>query len=208
MNVFRLAIGLMALTVASSSLNIEAHNSDKYTNIPFVVAAACTGGSATVNYVNQNGALGVRVTNGYVEASDSFGGWEVYTSFPGVGSGNSSPSATTTAPAGTYSFNISGLQGSGNQLGCDTTDSGNNHNFVMISITNGPVSVTAPPPHVGNSISAISFWAMNTTTGVVAPYFVTNFKVNNAALLIDTTHTDINSDATSFTWCNQVGFCE
>lgn len=55
----------MALTaLAVLTPNVLAHNGDKYTNTPFVVAASCTPGPGTANYVSQNGTLGILVTNG------------------------------------------------------------------------------------------------------------------------------------------------
>ena len=139
-----LSIGLAALTaLAISSPNVSARNPARYTNVPFVVGGTCSDGNAAINYVSKNGVFSLQITN--ADSTSGYGGWEVFTSSPGVNPGNITPSATTSAPLGTYSFTISGLPPSGNFIVVDTVDTLGGQNYSSaIPIANGFNSVTAP----------------------------------------------------------------
>lgn len=203
------SIGFVALTALSlSAASVSAHNSVKYTNVPFVVAGLCTTGgdvalSSSVNYISQNGKLVLQVNSANQDAPGSgYAGWEVFTSFPGVNPGNITPSPTTTAPSGTYSFTLSGLPSSGNTLVVVSLDALGNTEQTEGPVSNGPVSVVAPAADdVGSPIVSVVFWIFNSSGALTSPYTVSNFTVNNQPLLIDTSHQDMNNSA-GFSWCN------
>ena len=199
-----LSVGLVALTALSlSASNVSAHNPIKYTGIPFVVAGNCPGETSTINYVSNKGTFGVQITN--ADSSTGYAGWEVFTSFPGVNPGNTIPSASTSAPLGTYTFTISGLPSGSNFIVTDTVDTSAGENYSSaIPISNGRVSVTPLPPSSLLPVAVVNFSFDNdtSTNPIVNPITVSNFFVNNTPIGFDTTHTDTNPSVSgSFGWC-------
>lgn len=196
--------GLAALsTLAVVSPGVSARNPARLTSVPFVVAAVCTDteqvGTATFASSNGKFILTLNATN--TGMGLSYAGWEVFTSFPGVNPGNITPSAVTSAPAGTYSFTVSGMPSSGNYVYVSSVDADGNSNASYFPISNGTVSVTAPPvSDMGSALVSVDFWIAR-GGGFTSPVTVSNFTVNNSPLLIDTTHTDANPFDSGFSWC-------
>jgi hypothetical protein len=179
-------------------------------NGPNVVAALCsdqTGNSA--KFVSKKGKFVLVLTGDNKQFGEStFSGWEVFTSHPGVNPGNISPSTTTTAPAGTYSFTVSGLPSSGSfGVEVNTVDALGNHGFSDTTISNGKVTVVAPAdPDSGSPIVAVYFWIFirELSAPPLPTLTVSNFMLNGKPLGIDTTHKDDNPETKdSFFWCER-----
>ena len=171
-------------------------------NGPFVVPALCTGDSSTVTVIRVNRKPGLLIRG---DQHTNYAGWEVFTSHPGTKPGTITPSATTTAPAGTYSFTLSGLGSTPHVSGeIDSVDSLAHFTRVTLSnVTDGPISVTAPAVPGGTSLVAVTFWfGVHGEPLPVGTYTVTDFKVNGKAIGIDTTHTDNAALSNLFTWCD------
>jgi hypothetical protein len=174
-----------------------------------VVSGVCTQTSsqATVNYISKNGQLSlvINAQNASSASSNSFGGWEVYNSTPGMNPGNTAPTSTTFGPPGTYGFTVSGLPSSGASVTVSVLDQSRDVTAASFSITNGQVTCSPPAvSDVGQSAVAVYF-TISTPNGFTTPVTVSNFTLNGAPLLIDTSHFDANI-GTQYTWCNGFEF--
>ncbi|CAN5460228.1 hypothetical protein BH10CYA1_BH10CYA1_27630 [soil metagenome] len=177
-------------------------------NIPYVVGAFCgSHGEPSVRVINQGGhhALQVNADN-QSSGGQSFAGWEVFSSHPGVIPGFIFPNPTTRATPGTYAFTVSGLPKTGNTLLAVSIDSLGNSNSSSISVSNGPVSIVAPPvPDSGSPLCAVYFWIYTDQSTPLRSYTLSNFTVNNDALGIDATHVDDDTKTggpnVRYTWC-------
>jgi hypothetical protein len=172
---------------------------------PFVVAAVCSGETGnSVTYIKSG--LQVRAENIFAGSGDTFAGWEVFNSHPGVNPGNIMPTLSSVAPAGTYSFTVSGLPSNAEIQIVDVDTSGHyNENVVDggAPVSNGLVSLVAPAPKdSGETLCAVYFWIFTPTgSSPLGTYTVKNFKLDGKAMGIDTTHQDSNGN-TDFAWCN------
>lgn len=183
--------GLLALTALAISMpNGTSHNLSKYTGIPFVIAGACEQGSA--KWVNRSGAFVLQLYNNYNGSNANYTGWEIYTSVPSSGT---LPSASTSAPAGTYTFTISGLP-SGGTVTCFSVDGLGNFyppGDQQVTVVNGQGSVVAPPAaDAGYPVVQVEFF-VTVPAGTNPTLFVSNFHVNGQTILPDTTVTDYSS---------------
>lgn len=185
------SVGLLALSVvAVSAPSVMAHNTLKYTNIPFVVPAFCS--SATASVVSTGGKATVQVS----APSTGFGGWEVYCSVPT--SGTLPTTATGTFSQGTltcnFTSNVTLIPTSGPTQNCGAWTYVNNAgasefavaattlsgNVMTLSCTNATFP-SAPVIAVG--------FGMSPSTGTITATF-NNFRYNNSPLLFDTTVSD------------------
>lgn len=183
-----LSVGLVALaTIAFSAPNVEAHNPAKYTNVPFVVASNCPNinSSSSVSWVSVDGTTQLQVNT--VERAVT--GFEVFCSSP---SSNSNPAtALGTIPVGTYSFNITGSTSSISNIEAYSVSSTDAHNTTAVTTTNGVATVTIPTPSSG-SLVAVQF-EVNTTSSSNVTVNLSNFRVNNSSIALDTTQTDMST---------------
>ncbi len=196
---------LFVLLIAAQSVALAANPR----NIPYVVGAYCGGpgrGNPSVRILTQHGHHALQVTaDNQSSGGESFAGWEVFSSHPGVIPGYIHPGPTTRATPGTYSFNVSGLPASGNTLLVVSIDALGNSNSTSQSISNGPVSVVAPSvPDSGSPLCAVYFWIFNNNTPLNS-YTASNFQINGHALGIDASHIDDDTKAggpaVKYTWC-------
>jgi len=179
-------------------------------NIPYVVGAYCGGqgrGTPSVRVITQNGHHALQVSaDNQSSGGESFAGWEVFSSHPGVIPGYIFPNPTTRATPGTYSFTVSGLPTTGNTLLVVSIDALGNSNSTSKTITNGSVSVVAPPvPDSGSPLCAVYFWIFTNSNQPLNSYTVNNFQINGHILGIDATHIDDDTKAggpyVKYTWC-------
>ena len=185
------ALLLVAVTVPSAG----AHNTSKYTNIPFVVAGACpsVGPASSAKIVSVNGIASLQV----VTDDAANGGGEVYCSSPSTGT---LPSTTTgTFPEGVLSFNFS-TPASGVTWGSyafysdfPTTD------VDITPVVNGnTVSISATNPTTpGAGVVSLLFYPY-AATGTTAKVTMNNFLYNRSKLLFDTTITDESAAGINF----------
>lgn len=191
MNLSRLfSLALLGLTALSTvAPSVDAHNQAKYTNIPFVLPASCSGGTA--RWINQNRALALSLTS---PTLTTYVGFQIFNSVPGSDSGSASTSSGF-VPAGTYSFAISNLPAGGVSphiyaiLGAGSAD-------VLLETTvttPGVVTFTVP----ANSY-AVEGYIYNAAYSNV---LLTNFTQNNQAILSDTTQVAYSSANNYFNFC-------
>jgi hypothetical protein len=182
-------------------------------NGPFVVGGLCpdaTGNSVEYVSVGRKFVMQLTGTNNSNGAGSGFGssvsGFEVFDSHPGVNPGNITPSATTRAPAGTYTFTVTGLPAGNNYVYVTTLDTSgiNWHDgFYQYPVSNGtPVSVVVPTvSNAGTPITVANFWIFADGSTPTGTFTVSNFMFNNKPLAIDTTHTDGIINFTPYDWC-------
>lgn len=198
------SIGLVALTaIAVSTPKVSAHNGLKYTNIPFIIAAACPVNDPAVSskLVSVNGRLSVVS----VIDDDFNSGWEIYCSTPGTGSLPSPTAPEGTIPEGTLTFNISGLPSGGSVEGSAVyTD--NPAEFVTLApvVSGSTVTVPVNNPATTPGSPVIVIQIAPVTASGTATVTSSNIRYNNSPVLFDTTATDINNvgvDGTNITFC-------
>ena len=179
------AFTLVAATAISAATPVvKAHNLVKYTGVPFVVPAQC--GTSTSKWVTQNGKTVLQVT---VNADDNVG-FQIFNSSPSSNVGT--PSAGTgIIPTGTLSFTLSGLPSGGSDIevsGVGTAADSYSSPYDFPTTTNGTFSYQIPA--MTNTVATSPVVAV---TGVFYPgvypttIYVSNFRLNNAPLLLDTT---------------------
>lgn len=196
-------IGLAALTACSLlAPTVGAHNTAKYSNVPFVVPGLC--GTATANFVPLNGALGLLET---VTSNTGLAGFEIYCSSPSTGT---LPTTTT----GTFS------QGN---FTCNYTSSvplvANTNFFGGLLVNNaGTTESTTPIPTVtSNTITLactntsfnsapviVARMGVESASGVTTTVTFSNFRYNNSPILYDMTVIDSSSatnTAGTFDFC-------
>lgn len=178
-------------TLTLSVPAVFAHNTTKYTNIPFVVAGGCLpldGCSTQILPINGTAVLHV-VNNGISNV-----GGEIYCSVPSTGT--LPAQATGTFPGGTLTFTTSLTSG----VTFPATAFYSNAPTTPVSLTGvvsgNTVSITASPTS-GNSVVCLA-WAAYPTSGTIVVN-MSNFRYNNAPVLFDTTVTDYGTTAPD--WC-------
>lgn len=205
MKAISLAISLMALNVMALPAGL-AHNLDKYTNVPFAVAASCPqydnldGGSYSAQFTTVKGTQTLKVV------TDFFGwaGFEVFCSVPTTGTLPNSSSQSF--PEGTLTFNYSST------APMNFTSDPNSAAYAYY--TDNPTStvqlhpvitantVTIPinnPGTPGANVISVGFApGVGTVGSGSATMYFSNFRYNNAPLLIDLTVTDQSSAGINF----------
>lgn len=186
------SLGLIALAALSvSTPRALAHNEAKYTNIPFVVPGYC-GAGVSSRFVSINRAMVLQV----VANPSAFSGWEIFNSVPA--SNTTRPSPTTgLIPAGNYSFTLSGLP-SGGEIFVDAISTTGALTPAGTVSANGLANVNVTSPVAG--LAAVQFFVATTGTATV---LVSNFRINNATVLSDTTQSDTTSTVSPVFF----GFC-
>lgn len=173
---------------------------------PFVVGGLCPEPpGASVTFFK--GGLVIRGENQSF-GSSTVAGWEVFNSHPGVNPGSLSPTASSVAPVGTYSFTVSGLPSSHvfvNMASSDSEGGYNNPDFPGYPISNGTFShASVPVMNPGATLVAEYFFICTDSNTPLTTYTVKDFKVNGKPIGIDTTHLDNSGGSTGFNWCNDL----
>jgi hypothetical protein len=188
---------LVALALVTGSIQRATADGPYY-----VVRALCAGDSSnSARLVNNHQGKLVLKLKGKA-------GWDVYNSNPGVNPGNTYPTTASSAPTGTYTFNVSGLDIPGYYLQMHVFDSEGGYDFEQWPIANGKVSVISPgPSNPGASVAAIFCYITNESQSepdASNSITVTNLAFDGAALSFDTTHKDDNVDTypnPPYSWC-------
>lgn len=185
----RFLAGLVVLTsIALAAPNVKAHNLSKYTNVPFVLPASCSG--ATSAWVTSNGTLALQLSSG---SSSDYTGFQIFNSVP-TSNSNTASSASGFVPAGSYSFNVSG-----------------NANGAVVDLA----SVASPGSSystisTGNAATGTVTFTVASGQNMVEGYvygaafsnvMLTNFRQNNVPILSDTTQVATSTASNYFNFC-------
>ena len=185
MNSKVLSVGLMGLTVVALAVpNTPAHNPYKYTNIPFVVAAACPSMASTASskFVSSGGQLKLLVNS----PPTAFAGFEVFCASPASGRLPINPQGNY--GQGAITFNEVGLP-----AGAGTVAYVQNYfpNIKVAGIFTQPVNgMVTMPVRMALSPTAVLNFVQVYLDVQGTPIICSNFRFNNQQLLADTTFID------------------
>lgn len=202
------SIGLVALTALSlSAPNVSAHNTLKYTGIPFIVPGACSPGTASVVSINRTAS--VTCTG----PTTGFAGWEMFCSSPSTGT---LPSTTTgTFAQGTLTCNFTSnttlIPFTGSNPG-----TANCEGFLQVNNAGTTEYLLVVPTISGNTMTMSCINGTFPSAPVIVAFFgvgegptsvtstFNNFRYNNAPVLLDATNVDSSSAenaAGTFNFC-------
>ena len=197
------SVTLAAVTACGASApSADAHNPQKYTNVPFVVPATCPTFDSGVSssWVNTHTGTQLRV----VADAGGQSGFDVFTSTPASVNGTITSANGGYGPytAGNVTFSVSGLPAGGGII-WQAVYSGptitNRSPYPIVFPVNGVVTIPTGANNgqaPGSSLLMVKVYVQTIagsskdTTGTYATVNLSNFRLNNSVLLGDTTVTD------------------
>lgn len=197
MNLLKVVSAALLSFAVSDALapQVGAHNTAKYTGIPFVVAGSCPQYDSSVSskFVTVNKQL--QLQSLIDDAGNA--GFEIYASSPSSGT---LPTTAGTIPEGILTFNIAGLPSTGFVYYFVQYSDGSKLPVTNILPVNGVVTVPANNATniPGSSVIAVQVYFYTAiSSGTFATVTATNFRYNNSVLNLDTTITDQSATGTT-----------